>query len=221
LTKPTGNFLIRRQLRAESRRLTQYLVLGFAISFFLIFIGSYKHLGYEYIYWNNEYIYDNQVFQDGQEYNNPWRWLVRLGSLCLIVTLFAPLIWARIEVFLRRFGHCVGEIILKFILILVYFILILPLGLILRATSGTHPIYYWENQRPQRMEGWIDKKLPYELTIPIGRNFRPSGLVSVLFFFVRRRKIAFLPVVLLLVSFGIVFFFVHTSALAPLIYTLF
>ncbi len=201
------NFLARRKLREESRALTQQLVLGFGIGFILLVVGAYKY------------------FISVGAWDALWLGAMWAGGFSIAMTLMMPFVWRGLEGLLRKFGNWLGHGVMTAILTIVYFLLIWPVGALLRASKGQHPIYHWDVKPHTGMEGWLDKKLPHDLPgsgrRDDGVSRRRTGMVSVLVFFARRGHIIFLPLLLLLVSLGIALFFLQTSALAPFIYTLF
>lgn len=201
-----GSFLARKRLREQSRELTQHLVLGFGLGLILLFLGAYKY------------------YISIEAWDVLWKVSIGFGAGAILGTLLFPSIWRGPEALLRRFGNWVGHALMKVLLAGTYFVFIWPVGVLLRATKGTTPIYEWGSIPPKGMEGWHEKKLPYDLPDTSGVDASKggrTGFLKVLVFFVRRGHIIFIPVLILLVSLGIALFFLQTSALAPFIYTLF
>jgi hypothetical protein len=199
--------LERRALRAASRELTQMLVLGYTLGLASLGLGLYK-------------------FYIAQEaWDTFWLAVAWAGAVEVLATLVTPLVWRGPERVLRRIGNWLGGKIMAAILALVYFAFFWPVGALLRAIQGSHPIYTWESAATSGMEGWRDKVLPADLVCAQDasgrRGRRRLGLFSVLAFFVRRGHFFLIPALLVLVSIGIALFFLQTSALAPFIYTLF
>jgi len=201
------SFLERRALRAASRELTQMLVLGYALGLAALGLGLYKFY----------------IAQDALD--DFWMVVAWLGAGAVLATLLAPFIWRGPERLLRRLGNWLGGKIMAAILALVYYAFFWPVGALLRATQGSHPIYAWESTADADMEGWRDKVLPADLACVQSasgrRGLRRLGLFNVLVFFARRGHFFLIPALLVLVSIGIALFFLQTSALAPFIYTLF
>lgn len=202
MTEQRENFLVRRKSREASKALTQQLVLGFGIGLILLAFGAYKY------------------FVSIGVWDTLWYAAMVAGAVLIALTWIAPFLWRGLESGIRAFGNFVGHGVMTVILTLFYFLLIWPVGAFLRATKGQHPIYTWQGVPSANMEGWSDKKLPYDLSTSTA-NSRRTGILKVLVFFVRSGRVIFLPVLLLLVSLGIALFFLKTSALAPFIYTLF
>jgi hypothetical protein len=205
LTEREVGFLVSRGWREESRELTQQLVLGYGIGFLLIGSGAYKY------------------FMSVGAWDAFWKAAMWAGGLAVLATLIMPSIWRTPEALIRKVGNWIGHRVFSAILAVLYFVGIWPVGAFLRATKGSHPIYLWNDQHPAVMEGWTQKRLPYDVPADgSGRTSRRrSSLFTVLSFFVRRGYFIFVPILLILVSLGIALFFLQTSALAPFIYTLF
>ncbi|MDC3279515.1 DUF5989 family protein [Gammaproteobacteria bacterium] len=102
--------------------------------------------------------------------------------------------------------------------------MIWPVGVLIRKTSGTDPIYEWGENSLITREGWRKKNIPSEVSLISNGETTSSGQIgvwSVLKFFIQVKQFLLLPVLLILVTLGIVLFFLQTSALAPFIYTIF
>ena len=205
--KSIGNFLARRQSRQNSRELTQMLVLGIGISFIAMGVGLYKY------------------FFTPNSFDSFWLGVSWFGLIALIVTLIFPFCWQVLEKILRKIGNVIGHILLTAILSIIYFLVIWPVGAIMRAKNGTDPIYTWLDKKPDNMKGWILKQLPNDIANISERSHSSgkhrTGLYSTVRFFVKSGNYFIIPVFLLLATIGIILFFLQTSVIAPFIYTLF
>lgn len=200
MTDANTSFLARRQARAASRELTQMLVLGYVLGFLALGVGAYRYF----------------ITPDASD--ALWKAVAWAGAASILATLVAPMLWRGPERVLQRAGNWVGQRIMGAVLLLVYYALFWPVGALMRATQGSHPIYRWDGAALAGMEGWRKKDLPGDIG---GTRKGRVGVFSVVTFFVRRGHYFLIPVLLLLVSIGIALFFLQTSALAPFIYTLF
>ncbi|MCX7099264.1 MAG: DUF5989 family protein [Methylococcales bacterium] len=202
-----GSFLARKQARAASRELTQMLVLGLGIGFIALGLGCYKYF----------------LVQDAN--NTLWYFIAWFGGFAILATLIYPFIWFGVEQVLRKLGNWLGHKLMTAILVVVYYAFFWPVGALLRATQGTHPIYGWDGQITPNMQGWHNKELPADIAAAVAQRGsskkRQIGLFKVLVFFARRGHYFLIPVLIVLVSIGIALFFLQTSVLAPFIYTLF
>lgn len=198
-----GDYLLRKKSRQASDNLSRHILLGLLISMLLIIFGSYKY-------------YFEILAND-----NLWKNIILLGWTSAVITIIVPSIWIIPERLLKFLGNIIGKLLFELILIFVYFILIWPVGIYLKNIRGTSPIYHWKNNPPKNMEGWrsINNN---ENSIRKQRNYRSkTSLIDVIYFFIERGNLIFIPVIFILVSLGILLFFIQQSAFAPFIYTLF
>jgi len=153
-----------------------------------------------------------------------WKGLMIFGAGGTVLTIVFPSGWSLPERIVRRLSRGVGHFVFVVLLTLIYFLLFLPVGRLVRAAKGSHPIYAWTKSPPSGMEGWTDKEalVISEGTSGSGRSRHMMLLpIIVLGFFIRRRQFVLVPVLVILVILGLLLFFVQSSALAPFIYPLF
>lgn len=202
-----SSFIQRRQMRMALRELTQLLVLGLGVGTILICMGAYKFF----------------LVQEASDLF--WCAVGWAGATIIALTLIYPYMWHMPEQWIRKFGGWVGHKLMILVLTAVYFALIWPIGLLLRATKGTHPIYGWSHQYPTKMEGWHRKEFAMDINALLEQHRRQKkhrvGVINVMMFFAQRGHYVMMPVLFTLVALGIALFFLQTSALAPFIYTLF
>ncbi len=207
MTDTEAGFLHRRRLREQSRALTKHLVLGWGLSFVMLFLGAYHYFA---------------VVGASDSF---WLALMYAGALAGTLTLLVPVVWMWPEAALHKVGNVVGTALMISILAAIYCFVVWPTGVVLRAVRGSAPIYRWSEAVPAGAEGWIEKRMPPDLPAIAGHkvSMRPrrSGLGKLLLFFAKGGNVIFLPVLIILVSLGLALFFLQSSALAPLIYTLF
>lgn len=118
----------------------------------------------------------------------------------------------------------IGEVLFSLILILSYFLLILPVGILLRKLQKSTSFYTWTHERLPKVGGWTDWRSQESIkTFQQGAKKRPLllQLAWVVAYFFRRGHYLLLPVLVLLLVLGLILFFIKASALAPFIYTLF
>ena len=114
-----------------------------------------------------------------------------------------------------KFGHLVFSALLACI----YLALLTPLARLTHAGSDV-PAVRWEDGAG-RICGWQPKRT--RTLVQGGANGRglTATLVQVLQHFARRGQWFLLPLLILLLSLGVLLFFAQTSVIAPFIYTLF
>jgi Family of unknown function (DUF5989) len=151
-------------------------------------------------------------------------WLVAMaaGVVILGVAVIAPTLLRPLERGWMAVGTKIGHLILSAILLVVYFTSFAAIGAYMRRTRGLHPFYAWSSADFSGHEGWVPKELS---SLPIDVNDQKRAtifqLVRVMNYFVRHGKMIYIPTLIVLLTLGILLFFLQTSALAPFIYTLF
>ncbi len=196
-------YLRRRENRRFEHSLKSLTVLGLVLGGVMTFVAFYKLYLVQ-----AEWIVLYRVFEI-------------VGPLLLLVAIAVPQLLEPVEKVLRAVGSTVGEWILKAILLIVYFLIMTPTGYAIKALSGTAPIFAWRDSPPTELEGWRDKTVNTQVRMTGERDGRRTSLFGVIRFFISRGKILLLPAVIILVAFGVVLYFVKSSALAPFIYTVF
>lgn len=152
-----------------------------------------------------------------------WRTGLVFSSILFLLGLFYPVSLLPIHKGMQKLTGWIGKYLLGFLLIVVYFGLLLPIGWLMRRRSGTAPVFSWSEQQLDAVEGWITK----EVIIADQNHYGLRGLVNllqpfnILAHFVRYRQYILLPVVIFLIAIGLLIFFASSSVLAPFIYTIF
>ncbi len=197
-------YLARRQARLSLDALKRDIVFGFVVSCILLAVGL----------WN--------YFLVVGATDDLWRVVAGLGAFGIVLTLVYPSAWAPPQSALAALVRTIGSVLFAVLLSMIYALLVTPLGCLLRMIKGDRPIYQWVDYPPSAMEGWHTKEVLCETNQ--GASGRPNlvrRFIHVIEYFASRGQYLFLPTLVILLSLGLVLFFVKTSALAPLIYTLF
>lgn len=156
-----------------------------------------------------------------------WLWLslALAGILLFLAGVVIPRASAPLEQGVVRLTRHIGELLLRLFLILAFFVIIMPIGLIMRVARGSSPFFAWQDgETSPAFEHWTPKTVVADHRRPELHVSRASLLTQpaiVLRYFVRHGHYFLVPVLLILVSFGLLLFFVQSSSLAPFIYTLF
>lgn len=201
-----NSYLERRESRMALHEMTQLLVFGLGIGTITAAVAAYK-------------FFLVQEASDGF-----WQVVGWGGVILIVLTLIYPYLWLKPQQLLHKVGNWIGHQLMTLILVVVYFAFFFPVGALLRAIKGAGPIYSWRIQPPAMMEGWHRKEFAPDIDGLMrqgGGAKHRIGIVNVLIFFAQRGHYFLLPVLLVLVALGIALFFLQTSALAPLVYTLF
>jgi hypothetical protein len=152
-----------------------------------------------------------------------WDIIFLLGIIFIISAFVMPQLLYPFEFIWSKLSGIMGKIIFSIILTFLYFVIIFPLGVLLRSSMKDNPFYSCKTiPLPNTIEGWTKKDLD---TIKSNTdNKLPNHfyfLVSILRFFIKAKRWSIIPSLLILILLGIIFFFVHGSTLAPFIYTIF
>ncbi|HSY53573.1 MAG TPA: DUF5989 family protein [Opitutaceae bacterium] len=141
------------------------------------------------------------------------------GAVLLVAGLLRPSLLRPVESTLRAAGNWIGRGIFSVLLGVAYLCVITPVGLAMRVGRGSAPFYYGKGVT----EGWTPKITDDRSPAGTSDNYRPLLLQPLVVFayFIRLRRFILIPVLVFLLVAGLVLFFVKSSALAPLIYTLF
>jgi hypothetical protein len=153
-----------------------------------------------------------------------WKILTIMGAKMLLLGIFCPAILSPLDRGYRAVANMIGYTVFRIVLILIYFVMIAPLGALVKRFRGSTPFYQWSEFPPEQAEGWTDKIIPEEAdslsTAPRSAHLLTQPLL-VLAHFIRYQRFILLPVLLVLITVGLLMFFVASSTLAPFIYTLF
>ena len=116
------------------------------------------------------------------------------------------------------FGNKIGELIFDVLLLIVYFVFVLPVGLFMRRKNHDYLYLEWDDKYP------YDEKNGFTSWKSSGASSK-NGMLStsarIIEMFMMNGKYIFIPAVLILIALGIILFFVSSSVMAPFIYTLF
>ena len=200
---PGAAFLRRREERRVEHEIKSRTVLGLVLGGMLLFVSFSK------------------LYLSLTNWPILFGCLGVLGLLLLATTLIVPQMLGPIEATLRLVGAKIGEWVLLAALAVVYLTVMTPIGFLIRTLRGTAPIYQWSTSARHDGDGWTIKSVSTVVRGGAGMAGSRTGVVSVISFFVKRGKILLLPAVVTLIAFGLAFYFVKTSVLAPFIYTLF
>lgn len=193
-----------RRVRLALDALRRDIIFGLVISGILLTLGLWRYL-----------------FVIGVD-DRLWGSVAGVGAAGLLLTIAFPSAWSLPRAILSALIQRIGAVLFALLLTVVYLLVITPFGSLQRLARGAEPIYEWSGRPTTQMEGWRSKEILFEHSH--GRHSMKNlarGFLDVLDFFIRRGHFLILPALLILVSLGLVLFFVKSSALAPLIYTLF
>lgn len=198
----TSAYMKRLQARRDYQELKTNVIFGLTFGWVLTLVGAFK----------------TWILLEG----NPSSVIFSMGLTFFAITLCAPNQMAYPRNVMKSIATVIGTNLFKAILSVVYFLTILPAGLIYQKKNNHEPFYSWTDVKPARIEGWTTKESSDERDDKSTYNL-PGWLqpLQVVLYFVTHSQLLFLPCLLLLLMLGLIGVFVQSSALAPFIYTLF
>ncbi|MFN8550057.1 MAG: DUF5989 family protein, partial [Candidatus Obscuribacterales bacterium] len=152
-----------------------------------------------------------------------WLTVSEVGLAILAITVIMPGLISYPQKAIQMVGGFVATQVFKVLIAIVYFVVVLPIGLIAQKVYGTHPFYSWDGTAPANMEGWVDKNVTSQNSAVKG-NQKSSMLLNSLQafrYFTEHGQLILLPCLVLFLVLGLMGVLVQSSAIAPLIYTLF
>lgn len=142
------------------------------------------------------------------------------GAFLLLAGLACPLWLSKAAAVFRSLTGKIGHLVFQALLVVVYAVLLTPLGLLVRA-KNRFPAARWENAPAAHGRGWQPKTTHTLVQDSSSKTSMWFIFYMTLRHFALHGQWFLIPLVVLLLSLGIVLFFAQTSAIAPFIYTLF
>lgn len=199
-----GAYLARRACRAQRQALHAQIVHGLTLGWVLTLGGGFPYCCVP------------------SRCDPLWATLTLLGAAHLAAAVFVPQLLSLPQRLWMRLAHWQGALVMQGLLVLIYVLLVWPAGWLTRRRH--HGFFRWSDAPPEGRTAW-QPVLEQPGQTPHGRHSAAPGLVwlavGVVAFSLRRGNYLLLPILILLLIVGLALYFVQTSALAPLIYTLF
>ena len=142
------------------------------------------------------------------------------GASLLLIGLAYPLWLSKVAGAFRNITGKVGHFIFQALLAVIYAALLTPLGVLVRA-KNSFPAAQWDNCPASSGRSWQPKTTHTLVQNNSSKASMWSIFYTALRHFAMHGQWFLIPLVVLLLSLGIVLFFAQTSAIAPFIYTLF
>lgn len=144
-----------------------------------------------------------------------------VGLLLLGVGLGYPVLLDVPSAVFRVVAGKLGHYIFQLLLTVIYYVLLTPLAL-LRAKESAHaPFLSWDTAANSRGYGWGPKQTRTIVHGGTGSATLTGTFYAILVYFARHGRWFLLPLLVVLLSLGLLLFFAQTSVFAPFIYTLF
>lgn len=151
-----------------------------------------------------------------------WAALALVGAAHLAAAVLVPQLLSVPQRLWARLAHWQGLLVMQTLLILIYFLLFWPAGWLTRRKR--HGFASWSTLPPEGESAWqsvLEQPGDALPGLPRVSHSLPWLAVGVLAFFLQRGNYVLIPILVLLLIVGLALYFVQSSALAPLIYTLF
>ncbi len=136
--------------------------------------------------------------------------LMILGILFILLATIYPNALNLVHIFFNLIANFIGNIIFKVILTLIYLILIIPIGLIIRVKRKKEILNIDTN--------FIDYN---NSDTKLNNNKGIFNILRIFKLFSNEHYVLMLPLIIILITIGILLIFVQSSVIAPFIYTLF
>ncbi len=193
--------LKKRQLEASLRR---NVIFGQTLGWVMSLYGAYRY----FISFDEAFLF-----------------LLLAGNLLLLLGLGIPQSLETLVNFTQRCGSFVRSLLLKALLVLVYILFISPLAYYRKLASGKKTYFYcWhpDNAYQQKISGWTAKQSLDEACL-VGKKatLSSSHLAQIFRHFVSNSDLLLMPVLLVILSIGLLAVIIESTPLAPMIYTLF
>jgi len=179
-----------RKEKNESRKLS---IFGISIGFLLILFFLYKYISnvdnlkFDYIYILGQFI----------------------GIVLIVLTIINEKLVKNIHKIINGILNIVGMIIFKILLVVIYIVLVCPVGIFLRR----------KNQKKIVNSTFENKKNSNKSFIKRG-----SIILEIIYIFkkcINENTIYFIPILILLILIGVLLIFIQSNIAIPFIYTIF
>lgn len=151
-----------------------------------------------------------------------WFVVASIGFALIALGLIVPDILVRPYNVLLGITSVIGNTIFRVLLLFVYYILIVPFGMITKKKREQYGYLSWDNDENLTLintsfDEWDESE---------AQNKRKSNgmltvFINVIGMMIERKQIFMIPAIIVLVILGLLLFFASSTVLAPFIYTLF
>jgi hypothetical protein len=197
-----NTYLDRLAARTALFTLKRQIAFGLAVSTILLVVGAWKYL---VVVGANDAL---------------WLFLFGIGAGGLLLARTLPTAWSLPERAASRLFQTVGSWLFATALTILYFAIVTPVGLAMRRSRGPG-VSRWTRAAPASRSTWEVKQSPAGSSVRQSSRSLLESFLFVLQYFHSRRQYVLLPFLVIVLAFGLLLFFVKSSALAPFIYTLF
>jgi hypothetical protein len=198
----TQGFLERHRARTLLSEMKRHAAFGVAISTVAIGVGAWR---YFFV------VGANDTF---------WLGCMIAGVAGMLVARVFPAAWSLPEKYASRLLQKAGSLLFLLLLSMLYFAVVTPVGMAMRRRLGGAPAR-WSGRPPEVGTVWVPKGRGAARAQPAARRSLFRNAMDVMSYFHSNGHYVLMPFIVIVLSLGLLLFFVKSSALAPFIYTLF
>jgi len=189
---PMTNYLEQRKLRlAESTR-SELKLWGATLGMIITLASCFNYF---------------LVPSDSPLIDQSWHILIWVGLAVFALAFVKPSSLNIIQRPLKTVGHFIGNLLLQIILTILYFVIVTPLGAIMRIFRKELSTGNWEN-----------KKIHSALQKRVSLWAYPFYII---YFLIENKAFIIIPLVISLLFIAMTVFFLQTPVVAPFVYTVF
>ena len=201
----TDNFINTLNERKKEENLKQCILFGQIFGSIIFVLFFIKFLDEKNDFYSNIYLYTSI-----------------LGIILFIIGIVCPFILFYPIKILKFVGNKVFNLIFSLILSLVYFIFVWPISIFTRKKYAQKYGYYkWNEKTKINFPGFKEKKENYLLEDARNIPTRIKIIQKIFIYFSSSKQYLFIPLIFILIFLGLLFFFITSSIITPIIYPLF
>ncbi len=197
-------YINNKKYKDEKNTLKEEIYFGQILGFIIIILSTFNFFNTTNLMVSNLMIYT-----------------IILGVSLVIVGLIFPYFLYYPSKVLKYITNKIFYFIFLVILFVLYILLVLPVGMFtqkkLRIKYG---FYKWNDKAIENMVGFKKSDIKY-IDYSKNKKNKLKNVIEIIMYFVTSKQYLFLPLLFLLIIIGLLFFFVTSSVVAPMIYTLF
>ncbi|MGK7877226.1 MAG: hypothetical protein AB4426_29200 [Xenococcaceae cyanobacterium] len=135
-------YLQRLKQRRQLAKLKEQIVFGLVLGWILTLFSGFHYL---FVTDTNDML---------------WQILFYVGLILIALGTIIPSVLFFPENLFKKITQPIGKLVFSVILILCYFLFILPVGFVLQILKGTDPFYAWRKKCLIEVNGWIKWESP-------------------------------------------------------------
>ena len=185
-----NSYINERNNKLKRNKEKDNYIFGMVLGFILLLLNIYYFLSTEDIFINN-IIY---------------LFFIGIGVLLILMVTIYPNLVNGLHNLFKYLFNIIGRILIAVLLTIIYFVLVFPIGLIIKKKDNS----------VETNSNFTD----YDGSIELVSN-KKFTILKVFKIFCDEKYALMLPLIIILILFSLLFIFVQSSVVAPFIYTLF